>query len=261
MKAAAAIASFLLCLGCAGELHAEDLVAFYRASWAGLPAGEIRLLLSQSAGAYRDQIAVESKGLPRWVTKFRGGAVGEGHFANDGSAAPARYDALYDLRKRRDSHISMRFVERDGAWIAERGAEDTSRKKPLADDYRRDVVDPLSALAGIRRALQMHGPHAGEPFTVRTYDGARRFDVAVEKVSSDAKDGMIHLKLTLRAIAGFKGESSEDGDPDDAPRAVEVAFSDDAQLLPLSLKVSIWFLPLVVSFDHRCASFPTCGDG
>jgi hypothetical protein len=217
------------------------------------------LSLSQGASDYREQIAIESMGLPRWFTKFRGGAVGEGHFASDGSVAPSFYDALYDLRKRRGSHISMRFLGRDGALIAERGAEDTSRKPALADTYRRNVVDPLSALAAIRHELQIHRPPSGGQFTVRAYDGARRFDVAVENLPGSGDDGMIHLKLTLHPIAGFKGESSEDGDPEDAPRPVEVAFTDDAMLLPVSLRVSIWYLPLVVRFDHRCETLPSCG--
>lgn len=256
----AAAASLLISLGFAGIAHAEEIVAFYRASWAGLPAGEIRLSLGQGAGDYRDRIAVEAKGLPRWITKFRGGAVGEGRFAADGSAAPSRYDALYDLRKRHGSHISMRFVERDGVVIAERGAEDTSRKPPLADLYRRNVVDPLSALAFIRRELQIHRPHSAGPFMVPAYDGARRFDVAVENLSGNDHDGLILLKLTLRPIAGFKGESSDDGDPEDAPRAVAVAFTDDAMLLPISLRVPIWYLPLIVRFDHLCPTFATCTD-
>jgi Protein of unknown function (DUF3108) len=242
----------------AGAAQADEVVAFYRASWAGLPAAEMRLALGHGASEYRDEIHIETKGLARLFTKFRGGAVAEGRFAEDGAAAPSRYDALYDLRKRHDSRISMRFVGTHGAVIAERTPADTSRKPPLAETYRRNVADPLSALAAIRHTLKVKRPQPGGHFAVPVYDGARRFDVGVAVVSVGGDDNVVQLKLTLQPIAGFKGGSSEDGDPDDAPRPVDVTLTNDADLVPLSIRVSIAYLPLVVRFQHRCETFATC---
>jgi hypothetical protein len=250
----------ILSLGCASAdaARAEELSAAYRVSYVGLPAGEIRFRFSGDGAAYRDEIAVESSGLARWVTHFRGTAASEGRLADDDHAAPRRYDALYDLRNRRNSHISMRFIGRDGAVIAEREAADTSRKPVLPDRYRRDVVDPIAALAAIRHALLRHPPR---DFTVPVYDGARRFDVLVHVVAAGGKEPTIRLLLTLRPIAGFKGEASDEGDPDDAPRPVEAVFTDDANLLPISMRVTVWYLPLVVKFDHFCKSFDACTKG
>ncbi len=251
-------AGALLAPSLAWSAEAGEIAAFYRASWAGLPAAELRLGFGHGSAEYRDEIRIESKGLARWFTKFRGGAVAEGRFADDGTAAPARYDALYDLRKRHDSRISMRFVGARGAVVAERTPADTSRKPPLAETYRRNVTDPLSALASIRQTLKVKPPRPGGQFVVPVYDGARRFDVAVAVVAVGGDENVIRLKLSLRPIAGFKGGSSEDGDPDDAPRPVDVTLSDDADLLPLSMRVSIAYLPLVVRFQHRCQTFATC---
>src|SRR5581483_11907168 len=111
----------------AGTVEAEEIAAFYRATWAGLPAAEIRLGLGDRTSDYRHQIRIETLGLPRFMTKFSADAVGEGRLSKD-EAEPARYDARYDLRKRRDRHLSLRFVRQEGATIAERTAEDTSRK-------------------------------------------------------------------------------------------------------------------------------------
>jgi len=244
---------------------AEEIAAFYRASYAGLPAGEVRFHFAGDGAGYRYEIGVETEGLPRLVTHFRGTAEGEGRLAADGRAAPLRYDALYDLRQRRDSRISMRFVGRAGDVIAEREAADTSRKPPLADLYRRNVVDPIAAMAAIRRGLWVQLPAPAQDFTVPVYDGARRFDVLVHVVSAGAKAGekndVIRLLLTLQPIAGFRSESSEDGDPGDAPRAMEAVFSDDANLVPLSMRVTVWYLPMVVTFDHFCKDFASCGAG
>ena len=243
----------------AGAAHAEELAAFYRATWAGLPAADVRLNLGGTRSEYRDEIRIETQGLPRWLTKFRTEIVGEGRLAEDGTAAPARYDARYDLRKRRDQRASLRFVERDGAVFAERTAEDTSHRPPLPEVHRRDVVDPIAALAFIRQELRVKPPKPGDEFTVRVFDDARRLDVGVRVVSVGGEEDTIRLRLMLKPIAGFKGETSEDGDPDSAPRPVDLTLSNDERLLPLSLRVLIAYMPVSLRLDHVCASFATCG--
>ncbi len=257
LSALALVAS--LCALGGSEVQAEELAAYYRATWAGLPAAEVRLSLDGTPASYRDQILVETEGLPRLFTKFRTKIVGEGKLVQDGSVAPERYEARYDLRKRRDQRASLRFVQRDGGVIAERTQEDTSHKPPLAERHRRDVVDPVAALAYIRQELRVRPPKPGDEFTIRVFDDARRFDVGVEVVSVGAETDVIRLRLMLKPIAGFKGETSEDGDPDSAPRPVDVTFSNDDRLLPLSLNVSIAFLPVSLRLDHVCDSLATCG--
>jgi hypothetical protein len=248
---------FFFCGSPAPAARGEEIAALYRVSYMGLPAGQIRFRFSGDGFTYSDEIAIESAGLPRLVTHFRGTATSEGRLANDGQVVPQHYDALYDLRKRRNSHLSLRFDGADGTRIVERNAADTSRKPPLADLYRRNVVDPVSALAAIREKLRGDRAEAARDFTVPVYDDARRFDVLVHVISAGEKDG-IRLLLTLRPIAGFKGESSDEGDPDDAPRQVQAAFSDDVNVVPVSMRVSVWYLPLVVQFDHFCKSFEAC---
>jgi hypothetical protein len=219
-----------------------------------LPAAHIRLTLHSAPGAYRSEIAVSSEGLPHAVTRFRGAAVAEGKLAAGNAPAPMRYDANYDLRKRKDRLLRMAFVARDGAVVAERGPGDTSRKKVLAEKFRRNVVDPLSALTAIQA-----GVRRGETsFSVPVYDGARRFDTLVRVLPRDPKQPGIRLALTLKAVAGFKGETSDDGDPDDAPRPVSLVLSDDTRLMPLSLSVPIWFLPLGVTLTRVCAAGDPC---
>src|SRR5260370_24854898 len=251
-----ALAIGLFAIG--GAVRADELAAFYRASWGGLPAAEIRLGLGDTPSDSRDQIRIETQGLPRLFTKFRAEVRGEARLAKDGTAAPARYEARYDLRKRRDQHGSLRFVERDGAVIAERPAEDTSRKPPLPEAHRRDVLDPIAALAFIRQELRTKPPNAGDTFTIPVFDDARRFDVAVRVVSVGGEENSIRLRLMLKPIAGFKGETSEDGDPAPAPRPVDLTLSNDARLLPLSRTVSIGLMPVSLWLDHGCPSFATC---
>jgi hypothetical protein len=239
------------------QAAAEEIVALYSAYWAGLPAAHIRLTLRDGGPGYRDQIEISTEGLPHLFTRFRATATAEGSLASDRPAEPVRYLANYDLRKRRDSRVSIQFVRRIGGVIAERGPDDTGHKPPLAERFRSDAVDPLSALERIREALRAARP--GARFTIPVYDGARRFDVVGRLVpKQEASNGVLRAELTLRPIAGFKGETSEDGDPDDAPRKVELTVTDDARRLPLSITVPVFFMPLVVQFDRLCAAPDPC---
>jgi hypothetical protein len=239
--------------------HADDIAAVYAAYWAGLPAGEIRLTLHGAAAAYRDEIEIRTIGLPALLSRFRATAVAQGRLPADRPAEPSHYDATYDLRKRRNSHISMRFVARAGSVIAERGAEDTSHKPPLAEEFRSNTVDPMTALERVRGALRAPQNSAYGSFAIPVYDGARRFDILGHILpKKDASEGTLRAELTLRPIAGFKGETSEDGDPDSAPRKVDLLVTDDARMMPLSITVPVFFMPLVVQFVDFCTSPDAC---
>jgi hypothetical protein len=249
-------AAFLLL---AASARAEDIVAVYAAYWAGLSAGEIQIRLHDDGAAYHDEIEIRTTGLPALITRLRGTGIAEGHFAADRPAEPFHYDAIYDLWKRRNSHISMRFVTRAGGVIAERGPDDTSRKPPLPEKFRSNAVDPVTAFERVRNALRAPGRSADGSFAVPVYDGARRFDVLGHILpKKDANEGTLRVELTLRAIAGFKGESSDDGDPDEAPRKVNLLVTDDGRMMPLSMTVPVFFMPLVIQFVRFCASPEAC---
>jgi hypothetical protein len=246
-------------LSIAASARADDIVAVYAAYWAGFPAGEIRLTLHYGAAAYRDEIDIRTTGLPALLSKFRATALAEGRVAGDRPAEPSHYDATYDLRKRHNSRISMHFVPRAGTVIAERGLGDTSHKPPLAEKFRSDAVDPLSALERLRGVLRgpRHAPDGS--FSIPVYDGARRFDILGRILpKKDAGEGTLRAELTLRPIAGFKGETSEDGDPDSAPRKVDLLVTDDGRMMPLSITVPVFFMPLVVQLVQFCWSAEAC---
>jgi hypothetical protein len=239
--------------------HAGEVVAVYAAYWAGLPAAEIRLRMHDGDAAYHNEIEISTKGLPHLFTNFRTTASAEGRVAAGRQAEPSRYDAVYDLRQRRDRHISMRFNPRGGAVIAERGPDDTSTKPPLAEVFRSNTVDPVTAFERIRGALRAPHHTPDSSFVIPVYDGARRFDIVGRILpKADAREGARRLELTLRPIAGFKGETSEDGDPDTAPRKVDLLVTDDARAMPLSITVPVFFMPLVVLFEHLCPTAETC---
>src|SRR5690349_7549531 len=211
--------------------RADAIEARYVATWAGLPAGEIAMRVEEDGTSYRGRLDIKTEGLPRWLTRFRGVATSEGQLAPDGTAHPLRYDAVYDLRKRKNKHNSLRFVGPPGEAVAERGPGDTSKKPPIAERFRRGVVDPLTALVAVRHRIQTGQLGANGHFLVPVFDGSRRFDA---EGSVARQDGRIRVALLLKPVAGFdQDKPDEDEDPENSPREVLLEFTDDARLLPV----------------------------
>jgi Protein of unknown function (DUF3108) len=251
----------LLCGPAEAAASAAPLMLRYDASWAGLPAAKIYVRLEDWGAAYATRIEVQTEGIPRWFSRFKARADSTGSWSADGAARPTRYDAVYDLRKRKDKRVSLRFREEAGALIAERGPEDTSKRPPPDETYRRNVVDPLTALAAVRHQLLTGAlAHRGS-FVIPVFDSSRRFNVEgrVEPEAWGDKTRLL-FHLMLRPITGFKEQTKADPDEDieDKPRAVEMTFTDDERFVPLRLSVWIVWLPAIVALDRECAEEQSC---
>jgi hypothetical protein len=253
-----------LAIGLLGALPAagEPVTLRYTASWAGLPAAEIHLRLEEGNAEFRSQIDIATEGMPRWFTRFRARGISEGAVAVDGFAAPRRYDATYDLRQRKDKRISMHFVPGGGSFVAERGAEDSTEKPQMAIADRTGVVDPLTALSRMREAIRTGVAQRGK-LTIPVYDGKRRFDVEERALVAETREiggspqRVLHLRLVLVPVAGFKDNDPE-GSPDSGPRAMDVLFSDDGNIVPLRMEVQVGWFTMAVRLAQRCGETTPC---
>jgi hypothetical protein len=248
--------AFLACLLAASPGLAAPLTVHYTTSWAGLPAGEVDMRFEDGPDTYRSQIDIRTAGLPNWLSRFRARAVSEGGLAVLGLATPGSYDATYDLRKRKNKRISLRFRRSGDETLAERGPEDSSDKPPVAAGDRTGVVDPLAAFTRMRQAIRSGLAQRGG-LKIPVYDGKRRFDVDQKALTRETRliagewRRVLHLDLMLRPIAGFKDNDPE-GNPDDSSRALDVFFSDDEAIIPLRLEAKVAWLTMVVEFAGRC---------
>jgi hypothetical protein len=248
----------LLCLAGAGPSAADDFIAYYSGTWAGLPGADIRVRFADVGDTYRYHVVIQTKGLPRWFTHFRFDGLSQGKIAANGDAIPGSFAVNYDVDDARNRQISLNFVPESTGLVAERTPADNIRKPPLPETFRRNVIDPLTAIWLIRRKLLAAPSRRDVTFDLPAFDGARRFQVVGRVVSTGGADHLVQVALTLMPIAGFHGEATEDTNPDDTPRPVEVTLTDDAQLLPLQLRVPVVYLPFVARFRHNCASFDAC---
>jgi len=234
----------------------------YVATWVGLPAGEVHLQLAEETNGFRSQIDISTEGMPRWLTRFRARGISEGPVAPDGLAAPARYDAVYDLRSRKGKRISVRFVGTESGTVAERGTDDSSEKFLLPPPLLTAVVDPLAALTRMREALRAGIAGKGH-FVIPVFDGKRRLDIEARSVTRETDRignqivPVVHLSLLIHPIAGFKGDDGEPN-PDPRPRGLDFLFSDDGNFTPLRMEVTVAWLTMVVEFAERCGAPLPC---
>ncbi|HUN52768.1 MAG TPA: DUF3108 domain-containing protein [Candidatus Sulfotelmatobacter sp.] len=263
-RAVGSIAAAILAL--ASLAHAAvGAPAQYRfaATWADLPIADIYLTLDDQGDGYRAAIDIRSLGLMKLLSKFGAHGTAEGKFTADGGILPTRYDTDYKLRKKRN-HQNLLYVRTGDGTTAERGPADTSSKPPVDPAFRRNVVDPLSALAALRERMRRHALAAGDDFTIPVYDDKRRFDITgrllgpQELELNGTKVKALRFHLLLTPIAGFRSAAEEGEDIENKPRPVDLYLSDDARLVPLELSLSVFYLPAVTRLVGACSEAAPC---
>ncbi|HEX2116664.1 MAG TPA: DUF3108 domain-containing protein [Alphaproteobacteria bacterium] len=255
MKRARALWAATIVCAFSAAASAEPLSLRYSATWGGGAAADIRLYLDERDGRFHNRLDLETVGLARWLSGFRVSATSTGQTEID-EVAPLVFDAIYDSRRKRDKRIKLQFVPLPGGSVAEEGPENTSTDPAIAEEFRRDVLDPLSCITAVRRLVRDGGVAPGKTFTLAVYDGKRRFDVegtvkAVERLRwGKSTIEALSLQLLLRPVAGFDGETDDGYKPDAHTREMHVSVTNDRRAIPLRLSVPIAYVPAVVVLDR-----------
>jgi hypothetical protein len=255
MKPLRALWAAVLVCGFSANASAELLSLRYSATWGGGAAADIRLHLDERDGQFHNRIDLETVGLARLLSGFRVRATSSGQTDID-DIAPLAFDAVYDSHRKRAKRINLQFMQVADGSVAEEGPENTSKDPVIAAEFRRDVLDPLSCITAVRRLIRDGGVAPGKAFTLAVYDGKRRFDVegrvnAIERVRwGKGNVEALSLRLLLRPVAGFDGESEDGYKPDANIREVHVSVTNDKRAIPLRLSVPIAYVPAIVVLDR-----------
>jgi hypothetical protein len=239
----------------AGAALAEPLTLRYSATWGGGAAANIRLHLEDQGGAFHNRLDIETVGIARLLSGFRASATSAGQTDAD-DVTPLAFDARYDSKRKRDKRVSLNFVPAGDGSLAEEGPENTSTDPVLPEEFRRDVIDPLSCITVIRRLVRERSINPAKGFLIAVYDGKRRFDVDGSVVAVETlrwgrnKVEAMTLRLMLRPVAGFGHEGDDGYKPDANTREVTLVVTNDARAIPLRMSVAIAYVPAVISLDR-----------
>ena len=196
--------------------------------WGGLHVADLTLSMQNHDGKFDNRLKVETRGFARFVSNLALKASSSGKVVDGEIYLPAKYRTDYSNRKH-FRWVEILFpYETDGAKTDP--AEATTGTRPLpgklkkwnpkdkgpekldkvSDEMLLGVVDPVTAIVQSISGIGEHLKGGPDHFTIKGFDGRRRFDFDVEylglatRTVGDKKHNTYHMRITPRPVAGFK---------------------------------------------------------
>ncbi len=213
----------------AGQTHLR-----FEASWAGLRAADFVISLGNGDDGTENTFRLRTRGLFDPFIRLRVAATSQGRAADQSRLYRVDY-----TNRRRQRSVKVRFDGEQAVptihTLGATPAEDREKEAKVPPAQRTNVLDPLTALAGIfgnARHLLTGGP---QTFVLQVYDGRRRFDLkgqvmgTVWRVIKSRSQRVHRLRFTADPIAGFKTRHRDLW----RKYAFDVYLSTDGRFLPL----------------------------
>ena len=217
--------------------------ALYQVHWGGIHIADFIFSVDGVNGDYRHQFRLQSHGPLEWLFKLRLSATSQGAIPRtQRHLAPRRYDVAYDST-RRLGRISIAFDGRTGQADSTLFADppwdrEDLAMEPVPANLRRNVLDPLAAFAESIRQTRRHlRDGGGDEFSIRVFDGRRRYDVKGVVRGREQHDirgtvqEIYRLSLEIQPVAGFADRHRENWEG----RVFEVLLTADERLMPIQI--------------------------
>ncbi|TAN47479.1 MAG: DUF3108 domain-containing protein, partial [Rhodospirillales bacterium] len=191
----------------------------YEANWGGFHAADLVLDQARDDAQLLTSLAMETRGLVRWLIHLRFDALGEGTVAEEGARSLA-YKTEFANRKgsRRlelafDPKTGRAELVKDLDLSSEPSEAETDPEtvEPVPMEARLGSLDPLTALIRLQEntRLAAHG-QGPKSFVIPVFDGRRRYDFASEvlgakQISVEGKPYQtIEVRLSMTTLQGFR---------------------------------------------------------
>ncbi|MBL6957515.1 MAG: DUF3108 domain-containing protein [Rhodospirillales bacterium] len=245
--------------------EAPKLHLLYEGYWGGLHAADFRITLDNPAtlakGPVGNDFRLQTRGLLDIFIKLDVDAKSRGQLVSDNPGLKVDSYHVRYRNKKRQRTIDIAFPGNDQPARVkihtrkfEENTESTDTKPAdkVTEDMLVGVTDPLSAFIEALHRVRHHLKGGTKEFTLRVYDGRRRFDVEgvykgkTERTILRVRHPVHHLVLSTIPVAGFR-ESRRvlwDGS------AFDVYLTTDGRFIPLQIK-SLGFGP-VLNLTGEC---------
>ena len=238
--------------------------ALYEVHWGGILVADFVFSADGVNGDYRHQFRLRSLGPLELFLKLRLQATSQGAIPREQRhLAPRRYDVAY-VSTRRLGTISIAFDGRTGQadsalWADPPWDREDLAVEPVPANLRCNVLDPLAAFAESIRQTRRHLRDGGEDeFSIRVFDGRRRYDVRGTVLGREQRDirgtvrDLYRLSLEIQPVAGFADRYRENWEG----RTFEVLLSADDRLLPVQIVGGV--LGLYINLAALCDQPAPC---
>jgi hypothetical protein len=237
----------------------------YTFHWNAIPFGEMSVTVNQRENGYRIDAHIRSTGVLRLF------APHESYNTVEGGAGPfaetrRTYETHYTTKKK-PRHV--RLVYSPGGIITEElvePPEDRSERPVVSAEQKAGSLDPLTYILAVRQSVYDAVTKRQNGFALPVFDGRRLMNTTYRLTETKNIMGWkggeipaIGMLAKRDPIAGYtKKELGElaTGEPD-----LNVYFSDDALLVPVKLRVDLWFGSLQADLTRRCEVSAPCTVG
>lgn len=268
----AVLAAALLAVPATARPSQERLA--YELMLGGLHVGDAMVSLDETPTGYKAGLKMAATGALKWVRAMRSSLESEGTYGP--APTPVTYrkqwvsgefaetmTMTFDPATRTATTTSKVFNPTTGAPIADEdlpwNKDGRAKKKPVPDDMRTNVFDPMAAFVAAREQLVTKGvldtaQKAPKNFRVPIYDGSRRYDIVgkadpVRTVSINGEDKQL-LPVTgkLEPVFGFSTKSEE------RMRGIDgkIYFTPDGKFVPVQIIVSGEVFTAVMNLAADC---------
>ncbi|MEO5337742.1 MAG: DUF3108 domain-containing protein [Magnetospirillum sp. WYHS-4] len=229
-----------LVISAAGPAVAQPIHLRYEAHWGGLHAADFGLSFDVGPADYDNWFRLRTRGMTDWIARLDIEAHGQGRVSAGRPLEGRAYRVDYTNRWRSRT-MAIRYDPDGGeahTTLVTHQENEPDEDNELPREHRMGVLDPLTGLAEAIRRLRAHLEADGPPaFRLALFDGRRRFDLEGEFLGRktrnilDRRHEVYHLRLTTRAVAGFKERFRGVWDGS----AFDVYLTRDGRYLPLQI--------------------------
>ncbi len=249
----------------------------YHVMFGGLHIGNLLVGLKQNETGYATEMKMTARGALRWMREFRADLRGEGALVRDQGQVdlmprPANFQRAWsageiagDLTMTFDPLTQTAFTterlfnpvtgqdmrREDMPWNNRR-----AKLKPVPEEMRTNVFDPMAAFVAARQQLLAQGGAvaAGTAYRVQIYDGVRRYDIVgktglVRTVEINGTTRpLMPVTARIEPVFGFANES------EDRARQAEgkLYFSPDERFIPVQVVAGNDMLTGVLNLAADC---------
>jgi len=214
----------------------DDYAVEMEIRFLGMNIGRVDLEATTDGDDRAQRLAMATTGLIERLTGFRGELTASSRVAPTGPVP--RDFSSFTHTDRATREVTVRYDDAGHVVDLESLKRGQPQRTEVPEDLRHGTLDPLTALARIRRWLAEARDAPPAALTLPVFDGRRRFDLEVAYVDRRVADfasgptPILELQLTSRPIAGF-----DEGDRE--PRTVTALVSDDELLVPLIMRTEV----------------------
>lgn len=259
----------LLPLTALAQTRAEPQRLRFEIFWGGFHSGDVMFTQEGALAAQQTGLVMQSRGLLNWLSQLAIQSEAQAQWGNPGPDRIA-YETRFTTRRAKrelamatDPRTRQVELTKDKVdYFAPLDPElDADKVPPVPAEERIGVVDPLTAIQlyrfRVRQAVEEGGP---KRFTVKIFDGRRRFDLEVEVQGRGTRNirnrvhPVIETEARMRPLFGFLERYRKMWDN----ALFEVRLNPEDDYVAVQIVAETFLVATMVNFLERCPPAGPC---